>query len=285
MAATILMTDPEFYEVSYTINPWMKPEDWSRDPKAASRLARDQWMNLKMCLEAEPAQVRVIPGAKGLPDMVFPANAAIVLDGKALLARFRFPERQGEQAHFKAAFEALKTEGLISEIGEFPEDVFQEGAGDCLWDANRSLFWAGWGPRSSRRAMDRIVDFFGQKVVGLELATERYYHLDTCFSVLSGGEILYYPEALSPSSRIVVEELAPDDLRLIATADEAASFSLNAVNIGRNLYMAPPPPRLAGLLAERGYRVTPVNLSNFLISGGGSFCMTLRLDRTSSRPG
>lgn len=285
MAATILMTDPEFYEVSYTINPWMKPEDWSRDPKAASRLARDQWMNLKMCLEADPAQVRVIPGAKGLPDMVFPANAAIVLDGKALLARFRFPERHGEQAHFKAAFEALKTEGLISEIGEFPEDVFQEGAGDCLWDANRSLFWAGWGPRSSRRAMDRIVDFFGQKVVGLELATERYYHLDTCFSVLSGGEILYYPEALSPSSRIMVEELVPDDQRLIATADEAASFSLNAVNIGRNLYMAPPPPRLAGLLTERGYRVTPVNLSNFLISGGGSFCMTLRLDRTSSRPG
>ncbi len=285
MVATILMTDPEFYEVSYTINPWMKPEDWSRDPAAASRVARDQWMNLKLSLEADPAKILVIPGVKGLPDMVFPANAAIVLDGRALMARFRFPERRGEEAHFKAAFETLKAQGVISEIGEFPDDVFQEGAGDCLWDVNRSLFWAGWGPRSSRRAMDRIVEFFGQKVVGLELATERYYHLDTCFSVLSGGEILYYPEALSPTSRIIVEEMVPDHLRLVATADEAAAFSLNAVNLGRNLYMAPPPPRLAALLAERGYTVIPMALSNYLISGGGSFCMTLRLDRTSHRPG
>ena len=283
MVGTILMTDPEFYEVSYTINPWMKPDQWSNNPEAAHRLAQDQWMNLKLSLEADPIRIRVIPGAPGLPDMVFPANAAIVLDGKALMARFRFPERQGEEAHFKAAFETMKAEGLITQIGEFPEDIFQEGAGDCLWDANRNLFWAGWGPRSMRRAMDHIVSFFGQRVVGLELATDRYYHLDTCFSVLSGGEIMYYPEALSPSSRATVEEMVPDDKRLIATADEAAAFSLNAVNIGKNLYMAAPPARLAAILAERGYKVIPMDLSNYLISGGGSFCMTLRLDRTSSR--
>lgn len=283
MAGTILMTDPEFYEVSYTINPWMKPDDWSRDPVASQRLARDQWMNLKLSLEADSVHIRVIPGIPGLPDMVFPANAAIVLDGKALMARFRYPERQGEEAHFMAAFQTLKADGLISQIGEFPEDIFQEGAGDCLWDASRNLFWAGWGPRSSRRAMDQIVSFFDQRVVGLELATERYYHLDTCFSVLSGGEILYFPEALSPSSRLTLEELVPDDKRLVATADEAAAFSLNAVNIGKNLYMAAPPPRLAALLEERGYRPIPLDLSCYLISGGGSFCMTLRLDRTSSR--
>jgi hypothetical protein len=42
--------------------------------------------------------------------------------------------------------------------------------------------------------------------------------------------------------------------------------------------MAEAPPRLGARLAERGYQVTEVDLSPFILSGGGAFCMTLRLD-------
>jgi len=31
-------------------------------------------------------------------------------------------------------------------------------------------------------------------------------------------------------------------------------------------------------LGERGYRVIDVNLDPFILSGGGAYCMTLRLD-------
>jgi hypothetical protein len=34
-------------------------------------------------------------------------------------------------------------------------------------------------------------------------------------------------------------------------------------------------------LAERGYRVTEVDLLPFIMSGGSAYCMTLRLDRCS----
>jgi hypothetical protein len=34
-------------------------------------------------------------------------------------------------------------------------------------------------------------------------------------------------------------------------------------------------------LAERGYRVTEVDLLPFIMSGGGAYCMTLRLDHRS----
>ena len=34
-------------------------------------------------------------------------------------------------------------------------------------------------------------------------------------------------------------------------------------------------------LAERGYCVSEVDLLPFIMSGGGAYCMTLRLDRRS----
>ena len=42
--------------------------------------------------------------------------------------------------------------------------------------------------------------------------------------------------------------------------------------------MAEAPPRLRAILTERGYRVSEVDLAPFILSGGGAFCMTLRLD-------
>ena len=51
-------------------------------------------------IAAAGGAVETVPAVAGLPDLVFPANAAIVLDGRVLLARFRCPERQGEEAVF-----------------------------------------------------------------------------------------------------------------------------------------------------------------------------------------
>jgi hypothetical protein len=42
--------------------------------------------------------------------------------------------------------------------------------------------------------------------------------------------------------------------------------------------MAAPSSALERQLTERGYRVVGVDLFPFLLSGGGAFCMTLRLD-------
>jgi N-dimethylarginine dimethylaminohydrolase len=280
----IAMTAPEHYEVSYTINPWMQPDAWARDPAGAKQAARMQWERLAAILRECHLTVDVIPGEPGLPDMVFPANAAIVLDGVALLARFRCPERQGEEPHFKRYFDGLVQRGILACVTTLPEGIFQEGAGDCIWDAGRGLFWAAYGPRSGVRSLKEIGTVFGVPVLGLELATPEFYHLDTCFCPLPGGEVLYYPPALSSRAQSLLEGIIPAENRIIATPDEAAAFSLNAVAAGRNLIMSPPPPRLAAILEERGYRVRPVNLSSYVLSGGAAYCMTLRLGLTSRLP-
>ena len=169
MPAHILMTDPAHYQVGYEINPWMRPGVWNADPAANARAAQGAWTALRRALEAAGARVEVISGAPGLPDMVFPANAAVVLDGKALMARFRHPERQGEEPLFLAAFEALRRRGVLAEVAEIEPGVFQEGAGDAIWDARRGLFWTGWGPRSSREASQLVGEHFGRPHPGIDL--------------------------------------------------------------------------------------------------------------------
>src|SRR5438094_655140 len=144
-----LMTDTGGFEVCYQINPWMQPAAWRADPAAYQAQAKAAAAMLKRALVEAGADVECVGAVKGLPDLVFPANAAVVLDGRVLLARFRCPERQGEEAVFRSAFARLKRRGVVRELVDLPESLFQEGAGDCIWDHVRGGFWAGYGPRSS----------------------------------------------------------------------------------------------------------------------------------------
>ena len=140
------------------------------------------------------------------------------------------------------------------------------------------MFWAAFGPRSSYEALASLKDFFGEAIQGLELVSGRFYHLDTCFVPLSGGEVLYYPPAFSKLSLSAIRDHVPADLRIEASDEDAARFAVNAVNIGRKIVMAEPTAALASELQERGYSVSPVKLRPFIMSGGGAYCMTLRLD-------
>ena len=277
----LLVTDPAHFEVSYAINPWMKPGAWSADPVAHQAAARASFESLVSAFETGGARVETLAGAAGLPDMVFPANAAVVLDGRAVMARFRCPERQGEEAVFTAAFERLRARGVLREVVELPKGRFQEGAGDCIWDAGRRLFWAGYGPRSDADSPRTMGEIFSQDVVALELATEDFYHLDTCFLPLSGGEVIYYPPAFTAVARERIRRhVAPGKL-FEASAEDAAAFCINAVNIGRQVVMARATAGMRALLHRLGYRLSEVDLAPFILSGGAAYCMSLRLDRRS----
>ena len=83
-----LMTDPSGFDVSYRINPWMKPQAWTPDCRAAAQTASSR---LRAALEAAGGRVEIIGAVHGQPDLVFPANAAVVLDGRvphAMLLEF-----------------------------------------------------------------------------------------------------------------------------------------------------------------------------------------------------
>ena len=221
--ARLLMCAPEHFAVSYAINPWMDPASWARDNRAHAAAARE-WADLHRTLAGLGADIDLVPSVPGLPDLVFTANAAVVLDRQVLLARFRHPERQREQVHFEAAFRSLQARGVVDAVRKLPPDVVLEGAGDCVWDETRKLFWMGHGPRSDASARYAVADAFGQDVIALELADPRFYHMDTALSALPGGEVMYLPDAFTKAGRDAIRaRVAPEQRIEIAERGRASS--------------------------------------------------------------
>jgi N-dimethylarginine dimethylaminohydrolase len=277
------MCPPDHFGVTYAINPWMDPSSWARNDQALTTASQREWAALRHRLVELGATVELVPPAPSLPDLVFTANAAVVLDRKALLARFRHPERQREQDHFELGFRTLQRRGLIDEVIKLPESLLLEGAGDCVWDQARGLFWMGYGPRSDAAARDVIEEVFETETIALELADPRFYHMDTAFSPLPRGEVMFVPNAFTPEGHAQIRErVAPAQLIEVGI-DDACRLAANAVCLGNVLVMSDCGERLRSSLTERGYRVVTTPLHSFLRSGGAAFCLTLRLDRRSDR--
>ncbi len=80
---------------------------------------------------------------------------------------------------------------------------------------------------------------------------------------------------------VLIRERFGADKLIVAPEADALTLSVNAVNIGRDIVLATVSPVLRGLLEERGYRVHEVPITDFSLSGGSAFCLTLKLDRKS----
>jgi N-dimethylarginine dimethylaminohydrolase len=78
------MCRPRYYAVSYSINPWMDPQDWAAQGSDLGEAAHREWAALHAALVDKGATIECVDPKPDLPDLVFTANAAIVLDGKAL---------------------------------------------------------------------------------------------------------------------------------------------------------------------------------------------------------
>jgi N-dimethylarginine dimethylaminohydrolase len=278
----LLMCAPEHFAVSYAINPWMDPATWASKASTLLAASQAQWRALHAKLSELGAAIDLVPPAADLPDLVFTANAAVVLDRKALLARFRHAERQREEGHFARAFHALKDAGVIDDVEFLPDGMVLEGAGDCVWDQTRRMFWMGYGPRSDAGARRSVEAAFATEVIALELADPHFYHMDTALAPLPRGEVMYVPGAFTPDGLDDIHERVPPELRIALSTDDAAALAANAVCLDDAIVLSRCGASLRRRLAMRGYHVHTSPLDAFARSGGSAFCLTLRLDRRSS---
>jgi N-dimethylarginine dimethylaminohydrolase len=260
----------------------MNPQAWVDGGATLHADAQHQWAGLRHALAAAGAAIETLESPPGLPDLVFTANAAVVLDSKVLLTRFRHGERQGEEPVFAASFRALQARGLIDEILQLPPGMTLEGAGDCIWDPRRRLFWVGSGFRSDAVAGRVLEQHFGVRRLTLSLADPSFYHLDTAFCVLPCGGVIYYPAAFTSVALATIHDhVAPGD-RLVLDLADATRFAANAVCLSRSLVLSSCSATLRRVLQESGYTVIETPLHAFLRSGGSASCLTLRLDHRSS---
>jgi len=261
------MCQPDFFSVEYEINHWMK----GNVNQAATGKAQSQWQDLMAVVE-KCAKVTLIEPQKGLPDMVFTANGALIHKNKAVVAKFQPKERQGEENFFKDWF---KDKGF--EVCDAGDEPF-EGAGDALFDRGEDRLWAAHGFRSSLETHKKIQEIIGVEVLSLELVDPRFYHLDTCFCPLEGGYLMYYPKAFSPESQELIISRVAEEKLIRVSEDDANNFALNAVNVGSNIIMHKASAELRSSLEKEGFTVFETPVDEFMKAGGSTKCLTLRLD-------
>ena len=261
-----MMCAPDHYDVDYVINPWME----GNIHKSSRDRAVEQWQKLYSIL-ADHATVDLIQPQKGVPDLVFTANAGLVLEKTAVLSRFFHKERQGEEPYFQQWFEE---NGFTVHV--LPKDLPFEGAGDALLDREGRWLWAGYGFRSELDSHSYLAKWLDIEVLSLRLMDERFYHLDTCFCPLTDGYLLYYPPAFDSYSNRRIEMHVPPEKRIAVTELDAANFACNAVNIDKLIVMNKASDALKEQLGDAGFRIIETPLTEFLKAGGAAKCLTLR---------
>jgi N-dimethylarginine dimethylaminohydrolase len=261
-ARSYLMCPPTYFAVTYSINPWMRP-DQPTDPDRAMA----QWTRLRQIHLELGHTVQVIDPVPGLPDMVFAANGATVINGRVLGAKFRFAEREAEAGAYLDWFRARGYRDVR------PARLINEGEGDILF-TGRALI-AAYGFRTDRAAHPQLEETFGVPVIGVRLVDPRFYHLDTAMCVLDEQTAAYYPAAFEDDGRAA---LAAHFTELIEASDsDAEVLGLNAVSDGRHVVLPAQATELVAKLAACGFEPIGVDLSELRKSGGGPKCCTLEL--------
>lgn len=255
-----LMCRPTWFAVDYAINPWMDPSN-----PVDTELAVRQWTNLRDTYVRLGHTVEEIAPIPGLPDMVFAANGATVIDGIVYGAQMRYPQRAAEAP---AYLNWLAGAGFDT----YAAKEVNEGEGDLLLTERYLL--AGTGFRTDHAAHAEAQEIFGRPVITLQLTDPRFYHLDTALTVL-GDTIAFLPEAFTASSVQVLRQLFPDAIE--ASIDDARVLGLNAVSDGTHVVLAAQATGLIDEISTRGFVPVPVDLSELMKAGGGAKCCTLEL--------
>lgn len=255
-----LMCRPNHFRVSYEINPWMRLANGA-DPS----VAKVQYDGLLDRIREHGGEVVFLKDRPGLPDMVFTANAGLILPGKrVIVSNFLHPERKGEEEWFVQWFVENGYEFF------YPAHPF-EGAGDALF-LNDTLI-LGHGFRSDREAHQMVASLWGGLTVSARLTDPRFYHLDTCFCPLDGPDYLIHPAAFDADSLANIRAIG--GVELAVPEAEAARFACNAVVIGRTVLLPAGCPETMQILERAGYTPVAVGVSEFQKAGGACKCLTL----------
>ena len=261
----LLMCRPTHYTVAYEINPWMRVTR-----QVCQSVAARQWQALyDLLTKSLGVRVSLLRPVKGLPDLVFTANAGLLAGRTFIRTNFRHPERQGEEAIFERYF---RQRGY--RVVTLPRPSNFEGEGDALWVGD-TLF-LGFRFRTDAKAHEPLAKILDRRILPLELVNKRFYHLDTCFCPLNATSVLWYPGAFDRYGWKVVETHVPDPVP-VSTAD-ALRFCCNAIVIDRAVILqAGVSKPLHKEMERRGFDLYELDLSEFIKAGGSAKCLVLKM--------
>lgn len=260
MNKTVLMCQPLYFSIEYEINPWMNsanPIDYSQ--------ALSQWDKLVDTYTQNGIKVEKLAPDSDCPDLVFTANAGLIYKNIFYPSNFRYPERQIEADHFIKWFTDHDYQ-----IANIPKEIIFEGAGDALFCGDK--LYVGFGFRSMKETgnflQSQIRDF---EVISLGLSNPYFYHLDTCFSPLPSGKYIFYPDAFDDETRMLLENGGGYEV----SEEFCVNYGCNLVVANDTIFSPRQNNTLSDIARLENLKVTNLNMSEFIKSGGSIRCTTI----------
>jgi dimethylargininase len=223
--------------------------------------AREQHRSYLTALEACGLELILLDPDERYPDSVFVEDTAVVTERCAIVTNPGAPERRGEVREVEKV--------LVDLYGEV-ECITDPGTvdgGDVL--QVRDHFYVGLSMRTNREGAEQLSAIlhnygFGVSFVGLR----RVLHLKTGVAYLGSDDIVVAGELVER------DEFRGFD-RIVVTAEE--EYGANCLRLDGRVLVAKGYETVGHGIAELGYEVTGLEMSEFRKLDGGLSCLSLRL--------
>jgi dimethylargininase len=231
-----------------------------RKPIDAAK-ARAQHLQYENVIRSLGFEIVRLPETPGLPDGVFVEDIAVVLDEVILLASMAAESRQGESETARPVLSTFRaTQPLEAGAQLDGGDVFRVGRRVFVGHSRRTNAAAG-------RSIRRLLEPYGYEVTTVSVAG--CLHLKTGCTSIGQETLLIY--------RDWIDAGALKGFSLIDVPREEPSGA-NALTIDNTVVLSASAPRTAEKLVHHGFRVLPVDISEFEKAEGGLTCMSLLLE-------
>lgn len=272
---SVLVARPTFFEVAYAINPYMTDASGKLN-KVDHHKAQTQWQDLILTFKKVGLNVLEIDGVPGLPDIVFTANQSFPFWNKAshkteiVLSHMRSKERSEEVPYFKKFWK-----GLGFTVHELNYSGAFEGNGDAIFSPEHGVVFGGYGSRTDKEVYDELALRFGLEIIRLELCSKDFYHLDTCFSILSKEVAVIQPEAFSSEGLRLLRSFFKTLIEVPYEENKSFFCGNCFCPDGTNVILQKGSPTFANELRKQGFQLWEVETGEFMKSGGSVFCLKL----------
>jgi dimethylargininase len=246
------------------LSAWVRPpsknfsQALSEHPEATSiNFLKAQQQHTAYCeaLKTAGLAVEVLEPLDDFPDSVFIEDNAVILNDRAVLCSMKETSRQGEVPFLADALQSRLP------VLRLQAPVFIDG-GDVLQTEN--AVFVGLSQRTHREAVEALQSLTPKPVVPVHV--KQGLHLKTSVSSLGNDLLIIQPSQVDTEPLNGYEWIEVDE-------DEA--YAANCLTVGNNVILPAGFPKLEQQIRECGFKILPVEMSEFQKADGGVTCLSL----------
>ncbi|SHH88511.1 N-Dimethylarginine dimethylaminohydrolase [Sporobacter termitidis DSM 10068] len=257
----VILCSPEYMRIDEIIN--LTQRKYAKE-NICSELAVKQHSHLIQILQENDIKVHLLSLQEDLPEQVFTRDIGFVIGRRFFVSNLKERIRLGETKILK--------EWLNDRHFDFVE--LQAGCiegGDVIVD--KDLIWLGLSDRTSESVINELADRCPGYTIQPVAFDPDFLHFDCTFNVISEFDALIYRNAFKREELLRLSNY----YNLIEISkEEQFTLGTNVLSIGQGkIISSPQNKQINKKLAQLGYHVINVDISEILKSGGAFRCITL----------